>query len=1798
MTEIAGYRYRFDIADSGFREAIKEMRASLRSLKQTTNATFTEFNTAGDKATAFKEKVKLLGQQIKAENEILKSAKGQYAELTSSLNRQETVLKSSVTRQKELGNTLESTENKLKRTKTVLGEDSDEYRTLNQQVAKLKTDYREQTETVAKANKAYENTRKYLNTTGDQITRTRREIASLTAQQEKSTKQADYYQSGIDDIRSALKRTAKENTSYVNQLKSQGNVYSAQKAKLSGLRKQHRLLGEQITKEKSLLKTLSDKYGENSSEVQTQRTQINKLTTDYNQESSAIGKLNVKYGKISTGMASARDTAAKAANKVKASLAKYKSAAVTATAAIATLGAATVSGAKKASTLQNIYKQNQNLLTTSGESAKTAIKAVTEMQKDGQKYSVKYGISQKTIAENYQDLIKRGHTAKEALAVMKTELQGSVASGDDFNDVTKVSSQVIEAFGMKTNNTAKMVKNTKRVVNDLAYTADTTATDFQSLGKGMEYVSETASNAGFSVEETSAALGELSNHGLEADKAGTGLRKVITSLAKPTDTATGALKKIGITSTSIFKKSNGDFKSMTSIMGILEKHVKGLGGSEKAAVFKAIFGSTGMAAAQILAKNSTALGKLTKKVSEAGKEGEYVQKLANKNSSTAQMNVKRFKQAAEALETMMGAKLLPVMTEAANKMTVAFNNKSVQNGLKTTVGLIADLLEGTLKVVEFFGNHTKTLKVFGTTLAGIWGLTKINKFIHFLKDIRTNLGLVATTAKKTAITDTIMAETDALKSQNEVLEANKELSNESTLGSVTGSTEKLEQEANEVGEVATATETATTKTTLWGRALTKLKGGWTKLAPLAIKVVSKIVTVAGAALSAWDLGKSIAKAVNKPTTTNKVKVASKTLGTVIGGVLGSFGGPWGTVIGATIGEQLGSTKTANKIVAGLGKSLKRAQTYYKDHKTVVNADGTTTVKLTVAGEAKKQMAALKKTFNSLPTATKSAVKKANSEFKKLNVSRLKLGVSLNKSSLKKSSTAIIKAVNSLYKEIKNKAKNHASSAAKEAQKLYKAGLINKSDLKKTEKLIKSHYTSTTKSAKSAAQKIKKITKSETSDLEENTKERGKAINKVESHYSAKRASMATEEKSNIAKIKRGQTVTLDGIEYSGQKGINKIQKAYSAKRQKLNSDEGKAINEKSESYSKTRKGIYAAYAKSYVNQEEKLGISISKTLTSSSKAQKAIMTKLKSAKGKISQATADKLIEDSYQTAKKSIKNADDDYTAEKAKAENKKNSLIKYANDTYTGNSAYAVKMRKKLTDEANTQYKNSVSAAKQTKTETEAQIAAQEKTTVNTAKKQAKGITTHAVKQGNNTIEAAGKGASGSANIFSGLLKWLGKIKWLTGVNESSGAFNPNVYKISGMSYARGTGNGTVGRSGMALVGEQGPELAYNANKGVFRILGANGAEVSKVDGHESVLNAKDTAKVLSGGYGKDKVLPGFASGTSTLSNFFKSITKNATKLYKSLSKTVKAALKHPIKTVESLLKGITSIKVPNKGWVNAKTWEKGYNGVGKTVLKDAKKLLKKIAKVVTGSDAGDVNNPSGSGVTRWKPVIRKVANNMNVDLTGNGMSHILSRIKQESNGSPTVENDWDSNAKAGHPSIGLLQYIEPTFKAWLPTKSGHKYPDNIKHGTSQIAAMFNDSSWLSDISVSGGWGPTGHKRYANGGFSSIEKLAHISEGNQLEAIIPMSSQKGSRGYELLGQVATMFAARDKNKLATTGSTNSNTDTTSSQMLTMMSKMVTGLNNIYAAQYDTALTKGDIYKVNQQVKKQQTRIKNFATE
>ncbi|MET7980773.1 transglycosylase SLT domain-containing protein, partial [Streptomyces mirabilis] len=49
----------------------------------------------------------------------------------------------------------------------------------------------------------------------------------------------------------------------------------------------------------------------------------------------------------------------------------------------------------------------------------------------------------------------------------------------------------------------------------------------------------------------------------------------------------------------------------------------------------------------------------------------------------------------------------------------------------------------------------------------------------------------------------------------------------------------------------------------------------------------------------------------------------------------------------------------------------------------------------------------------------------------------------------------------------------------------------------------------------------------------------------------------------------------------------------------------------------------------------------------------------------------------------------------------------------------------------------------------------------------------------------------------------------------------------------------------------------------------------------------------------------------------------------------------------------------------------------------------------------------------------------------------------VMRESSGNPLAINNWDSNAKAGIPSKGLLQVIDPTFKAYhVPGTSMNPY------------------------------------------------------------------------------------------------------------------------------------------------------------
>ncbi|KRL76613.1 phage tail tape measure protein [Ligilactobacillus equi] len=478
---------------------------------------------------------------------------------------------------------------------------------------------------------------------------------------------------------SALKAQIRATTSA---LKAQDTALRGNKNNLNAMRASYATMQSQMRNYEALLKKqmatynqLKGKTAETASEQQKLSTRQANAANQVNKTSAAMEALRNRMSSLSGQIAvqSSRWTQlgsklTSIGEKIQSVSSKIQGFGQSMTTHItAPIAAGIGYGAKKLIEFDGTMNNTKNLIRQGGESVQETMSGINRMTSDAEKYSNKYGISQTKIAQGYQDLVKRGYTSKQAIGAMNAELQASVATGDDFSEVTSVASQTLEAFGMKSNSVAGMTRNTKAVVNSLAYAADATSTGFQDLGVAMSYVGSTAHSAGFSLAETSSAIGILSNNGLEADKAGTGLRKVINSLISPTTGAKNALQKLGL-STKDFIDKSGKMKSMTEIFGTLNKHMKGLTQSQKNDIFHSIFGTTGQQAALILAQNSEELGKLTKKVQEAaGKD--YVGKLSESNLKSAQNQIRIFKESLTNMMMQVARVILPIITPIIQKIS-------------------------------------------------------------------------------------------------------------------------------------------------------------------------------------------------------------------------------------------------------------------------------------------------------------------------------------------------------------------------------------------------------------------------------------------------------------------------------------------------------------------------------------------------------------------------------------------------------------------------------------------------------------------------------------------------------------------------------------------------------------------------------------------------------------------------------------------------------------------------------------------------------------------------------------------------------------------------------------------------------------------------------------------------------------------------------------------------------------------------------------------------------------------------
>lgn len=196
-----------------------------------------------------------------------------------------------------------------------------------------------------------------------------------------------------------------------------------------------------------------------------------------------------------------------------------------------------------------------------------------------------------------------GFSAAESMEAVPEVLNLATAAAMDLGRAADISSNVMSAFGIA-------AKDVSQITDVLAAASSRANTDVGQLGEAMKFVGPVASALKISIGDTAAAIGVLSDAGIQGSAAGTGLRRVLSSLANPTKQATDTLAEMGLTVGELDPATN----SLTEIIDRLS--ASGI----SAADALTIFGDRGGPAILALVENNPRLAELTQQMSNV--EGE------------------------------------------------------------------------------------------------------------------------------------------------------------------------------------------------------------------------------------------------------------------------------------------------------------------------------------------------------------------------------------------------------------------------------------------------------------------------------------------------------------------------------------------------------------------------------------------------------------------------------------------------------------------------------------------------------------------------------------------------------------------------------------------------------------------------------------------------------------------------------------------------------------------------------------------------------------------------------------------------------------------------------------------------------------------------------------------------------------------------------------------------------------------------------------------------------------------------
>ncbi|GGA64993.1 phage tail tape measure protein [Pelagibacterium lentulum] len=203
-------------------------------------------------------------------------------------------------------------------------------------------------------------------------------------------------------------------------------------------------------------------------------------------------------------------------------------------------------------------------------------------------------------ADGLRFLGMAGFSAAESIQAIPDVLNLATAASMDLASAADITSNVMGAFGIAAQNAAE-------AADVMALASSRANTDVSQLGNAMAMAGPVANSLGISINDTAAAIGALSDLGIQGSQAGTGLRRVMSSLIGPTGDAKRAIEGMGLTVAELNPEAN----DLIDIVDRLRE------ANISAAEAFTIFGDRGAPAILALVENNSKLRELTRELGNA-----------------------------------------------------------------------------------------------------------------------------------------------------------------------------------------------------------------------------------------------------------------------------------------------------------------------------------------------------------------------------------------------------------------------------------------------------------------------------------------------------------------------------------------------------------------------------------------------------------------------------------------------------------------------------------------------------------------------------------------------------------------------------------------------------------------------------------------------------------------------------------------------------------------------------------------------------------------------------------------------------------------------------------------------------------------------------------------------------------------------------------------------------------------------------------------------------------------------------